>query len=140
MMRGMVVAVAGVAVLCGAGPALSQTSSAQDGPKAAATGPDLGARAFLQCRSCHNLKSGQPDTVGPNLAGVFGTRIGSNRPAYAYSDASKGSNIVWTDANMDRWLENPAAVVPGSSMAFAGISSPDARSALIAFLRRETRQ
>jgi len=140
MMRGMVVAVAGVAVLCGAGPALSQTSSAQDGPKAAATGPDLGARAFLQCRSCHNLKSGQPDTVGPNLAGVFGTRIGSNRPAYAYSDASKGSNIVWTDANMDRWLENPAAVVPGSSMAFAGISSPDSRAALIAFLRRETRQ
>lgn len=140
MMRRVVIAVAGVAALCGAGSALSQTSSAQVEPKAAATGPDLGARAFLQCRSCHNLKPGQPDTVGPNLAGVFGTRIGSNRPAFAYSDASKASSIVWTDANMDRWLENPAAVVPGSSMAFAGISNADTRAALIVFLRRETRQ
>ena len=140
MTRRMVIAVAGVAALCGAGPALSQTPSAQDGPKAAAMGPDLGARAFLQCRSCQNLKSGQPDTVGPNLAGVFGTRIGSNRPAFAYSDASKASSIVWTAANMDRWLENPAAVVPGSSMAFAGISNADTRAALIVFLRRETRQ
>jgi cytochrome c2/uncharacterized protein (DUF1330 family) len=117
-------------------PSPTPTPTASSTPAAAR---DLGARAFLQCRSCHNLKPGQPDTVGPNLAGSIGARFGANRPAFNYSDAAKASMIVWTDATLDRWLENPAAVVPGSKMAFAGIKSADARTALIEFLKRETR-
>ncbi len=108
-------------------------------PQALTAVRDLGARAFLQCRACHNLKPGQPDTVGPNLAGSFGARFGANRPAFNYSDAAKASMVVWNDTSLDRWLENPAAVVPGSKMAFAGIKSPDTRAALIEFLKRETR-
>lgn len=135
-MRSLVFAVAGL--ICAA-PATSRNSAEEAAPRAATTAPDLGARAFLSCRSCHNLKPSQPDTIGPNLAGFLGTRMGTNRPAYNYSDAAKASTVVWTDATLDRFLERPSAVVPGSRMAFAGISSPEMRAALIAYLGRETR-
>ena len=101
--------------------------------------PDAGARAFLQCRSCHTLARGQADMVGPNLAGFMGTRAGSHRPGFVYSPALRASTLVWNDATLDRWLENPAATIPGTTMAFIGMKKPETRAALIAYLKRETR-
>lgn len=125
-------------------PAIPQSvaGKAKAGPPAAALSiapqADAGARAFLQCRSCHTLKRGQADLVGPNLYGFMGTRAGTHRPRFAYSSAAKNSNLVWTDASLDRWLDNPAATIPGTTMAFAGIRRAETRAALIAYLKRET--
>jgi cytochrome c len=99
---------------------------------------DPGARAFLQCRSCHTLKRGQADMVGPNLFGFFGTRVATHRPSFSYSAAARTSDVVWSDSNVDKWLEDPAAAIPGTSMAFAGIKRADTRAALIAYLKRQT--
>jgi len=118
---------------------LALPSTAQAQAKNQNAGVDLGARAFIQCRSCHNLKPHEPDEVGPNLAGFLGTRIATHRPNFKYSEAAKASPLVWTDANLDRWLEDPSATVPGTNMAFVGIKKAETRAALIEYLKRETR-
>ena len=38
---------------------------------------------------------------------------------------------------MDRWLERPSAVVPGNSMAFAGIANAKDRAALVTYIEIE---
>ena len=45
----------------------------------------------------------------------------------------KGSGLTWTAANLDRFLTNPAALVPGTAMVVR-INDAAQRSALIAYL------
>ena len=105
-------------------------------PAAAA---DPAARAWLQCRACHTLKPGEPNKVGPNLHKLFGAKAASLQASYNYSPALKKSGLVWNEATLDEWLKKPAIKVPGTRMAYAGMSDPAQRRALIAWLKRETR-
>jgi len=75
--------------------------------------------------------------VGPNLYGVFGRKAGTV-PGLVVSVPLKDSGIVWTAEVMDKWLEKPSAVVPGTIMAFAGVVKPEDRASLIAYMRKET--
>ena len=52
---------------------------------------------------------------------------------FAYSPALKASTLVWTTANLDQFLADPAKTVPGTAMP---IKVPDAaqRAALISYL------
>jgi cytochrome c len=61
---------------------------------------------------------------GPNLHGIYGSPMGRNRPAFAYSAALRDANGHWDDATLDAWLRNPQALVPGTYMQFGGISDP----------------
>ena len=42
--------------------------------------------------------------------------------------------IAWTPEKLFQYLENPRRVVPGTTMAFAGIGDPQRRADLIAYL------
>jgi cytochrome c len=82
-----------------------------------------------RCSGCHVIGGvGQ----GPNLAGVVGRKAGAS-PGFDYTPALKGSGLVWTPANLDRWLQGPQNVVPGTAMTTL---VPDAteRRDLIAYL------
>jgi len=114
--------------LCLSAPALAQSAPGN---------PVRGKLVFLQCQACHEVTPGSPTLVGPNLAGVYGRKAGS-LPGYDYSPPLKASGLVWNDANLDKWLTNPAALVPGTKMAFAGITSPDLRADVIAYLKTTT--
>ncbi len=82
-----------------------------------------------RCGSCHVLNGiGQ----GPTLVGVLGRKAGS-APGFAYSDAIKASGLVWTPANLDRFLTGPAKLVPGTAMR-ATVPDPVERRDLIAYL------
>jgi cytochrome c len=98
-----------------------------------AAAPD-GRLLFFYCSACHTLKSGEPDKVGPNLAGVVGATAGT-RGTYAYSAALRHSGIVWTDATLDTWLTQPMAFVPGTKMAFIGLPYERDRQTIIAYLK-----
>lgn len=98
-----------------------------------------GAREWLQCRACHTLKDGEPHKLGPNLAGIMGARAGT-RSGYDYSNALSRSQLVWNRANMDRWIENPNAVLRGHKMVYVGMRDPAKRRALINYITSETRR
>jgi cytochrome c oxidase assembly protein subunit 11 len=81
------------------------------------------------CASCH-----APDRngVGPMLSGVVGRHVG-RAPGYPYSDAVHAADITWTAGALDRWLSDPAQVIPGTRMPINVPVAQDRRD-LIAYL------
>ena len=96
--------------------------------------PVAGQRKFIVCRSCHSISSAGPNVTGPNLFGVYGRKAGT-APGYAYSRALKQTGIVWTDATLDRWIESPKVMVAGTKEHFSGLSNPNDRADIVAFLK-----
>ncbi len=90
---------------------------------------------FLRCASCHELVPSGIKRIGPSLKGVVGRKAGSLAD-FPYSPAMKATDFVWDDTMLDRWLEKPGAVVPGTAMAFAGLPNEVDRQAVIAYLRQ----
>jgi cytochrome c len=100
---------------------------------AQAAPPDLnGQELYGRCLACHALAY---DRTGPRHCGLFGRRAGS-APGFAYSAAMKRSKIVWNAATLDLFLANPAKLVPGTSMTYAGVPDRAERAALIAYLKQ----
>lgn len=92
-----------------------------------------GQLLFLACKACHDLEAGVPHKVGPNLNGVVGRKAGT-ADGFKYTEALARSDIVWTPETLDRFLEQPGALVPGNGMAFAGIAGSADRASLIAWM------
>ncbi|CAM3209633.1 hypothetical protein SPAN111604_10520 [Sphingomonas antarctica] len=106
---------------------------ATDAPPPARPDPVRGSRLFLQCRACHTVAPGAANTVGPNLAGIFGTKA-AMRSDYTYSAALTKSGITWTPVVLNAFIKRPTAAVPGTKMGFAGVADATARADLIAYL------
>ena len=51
-----------------------------------------------------------------------------------YSGPMKASGITWTDDNLAKWVAGPAKMVPGTKMAFAGITSKGQIADVVAYL------
>jgi cytochrome c len=94
-----------------------------------------GQRLFLRCASCHDISDSGVARIGPSLKDVVGRKAGS-LPGYGYSPAMKAAGFNWDAAMLSRWLTDPAALVPGTSMAFAGLPKEEDRDAIIAYLRQ----
>lgn len=97
--------------------------------------PVLGKKVFMRCIACHAVVPSAAAKMGPNLAGIVGRKAGV-APGFKYSAAMKKANLKWDDATMDKWLTKPSTLVPGTSMAFAGVPNPIERAALIAYMRK----
>jgi cytochrome c len=93
-----------------------------------------GAEAARTCMACHAFTPGRHLT-GPSLAGVVGRKAGTAEGFHRYSPALQHSGIVWTAAELDAWLKNPAALVPGNAMNFPGIANDGTRADLVAYLQ-----
>jgi len=92
-----------------------------------------GEQVFTQCLVCHSIGGG----VGPAQNGVYGSAAAS-REGYNYSLAMKEAGekgLWWNDANLDKFLENPKAVVPGTKMLFPGLKNEKDRQDVIAYLK-----
>jgi cytochrome c len=108
-------------------------STAVQPPQPRLTGdPAVGARLYQSCMGCHSLDE---NDVGPRHRGVVGRKAGSVA-GYAYSAALKRSGIVWTPAQLDRWLSGPQAMVPGAKMYFS-VANPRNRADIIAYLAQQ---
>jgi len=77
--------------------------------------------------------------TGPSLAHIWNSKAGTIEDFLRYSDATKKANVVWTEANLDKWLENPQRFLPGTSMSFAGMREEKDRQDVIAYLKRSPR-
>ena len=91
-----------------------------------------GERVYQRCIACHSLERNRS---GPKHCGLFGRRAGS-LPDYAFSRALGDSGIIWDEASLDRFLQNPLQAVPGTKMGYAGVKNAKERADLIAYLRQ----
>ncbi|MEM8694714.1 MAG: cytochrome c family protein [Pseudomonadota bacterium] len=91
-----------------------------------------GEAVFAQCRTCHVTDAGVNRT-GPSLHNIVGREAGQVE-GFNYTDANANSGIVWTPEKLFQYLENPARIIPGTRMAFAGLPEAQDRADLIAFL------
>ena len=79
-----------------------------------------GEQSFNKCRPCHDVGADAKIKLGPPLNALDGRKAGSVE-GFNYSDANKASGITWGKDTFMKYIDNPAALVPGTRMAFGGI-------------------
>jgi cytochrome c len=107
--------------------ALASPAHAQDAAK--------GEIVFKKCIVCHAVGDNARNKTGPQLNGVFGRKAGSV-VGYSYSPANTSSGVVWDENNFSTYIKNPAGFMPGTKMAFAGLSNEQDIKDLIAYLKQ----
>jgi cytochrome c len=96
-----------------------------------------GEQVFKKCAACHNADKGGANQLGPNLWGVVGAPIGEGR-GFAWSDALAKHGGSWDWDSLSQWLKSPKTFAPGTKMTFAGLSKPEDRADVIAFLNQHS--
>ncbi len=87
-----------------------------------------------RCRTCHSVREGDA-RLGPSLHKIFGAKAGSSG-FQGYSQALRNSGVTWNEETLNKFIENPDAVVPGNNMKpFAGVSDAAERSQIVAYLK-----
>jgi cytochrome c2 len=99
-----------------------------------ATGTSRELLFATQCGGCHKLE-GSAHMFGPDLRNVYGRKVASAEGYLDYSPALKRVSGRWDEKKLNKFLENPQAMVPGTSMPFAGITDPVARAGVVAYLK-----
>ena len=89
--------------------------------------------SFAQCAACHTVKPGQ-NRIGTSLYKIAG-RQKASVPGFSYSPALKAQKGAWSDAELNAYIANPRAKVPGTRMIYAGMADPAKRARLIAWLK-----
>jgi len=112
---------------------------ALSGPALAEGDATKGKAAYAKCGICHQVGPGAKTLVGPELNGTVGRRAASVAD-YPYSPGMKKlgeEGFTWTDANLDKWIADPKAMIADSPMALAFPGIPDAgeRADIIAYLK-----
>jgi cytochrome c len=103
----------------------------------ASADPAAGQAITRQCAACHVFDEGGANRVGPALWDVVGREIGA-ASGFAYSAALDALEGDWTFEKLDAYLTNPREYAPGTSMAFAGLRSPEDRANLLAYMREQS--
>jgi cytochrome c len=100
---------------------------------ALAADPVAGEKIFkAQCGICHAVVAGE-NRIGPTLFGVVGRSAGSV-PGFNYTADHKKLGVTWDAATLGKYLANPRAMVPDTSMVYAGLKDDAERADLVAYL------
>ncbi|TPG42399.1 cytochrome c family protein [Sphingomonas koreensis] len=99
--------------------------------------PAKGAETFKKCAACHTINQGGPNGQGPNLYATVGEAIAQGKNGFAFSDALKSIGGTWTFDALDKWLTSPRKFANGTKMTFAGLSDPQDRANVIAYLNAQ---
>jgi cytochrome c len=103
----------------------SHTANAQD--------VAAGKTSFNKCLACHAIGENAKNKVGPELNGLDGRKSGTVE-GYSYSDANKNSGITWNEKEFKEYIKAPKAKIPGTKMAFAGITKESEVDSLWAYI------
>lgn len=94
--------------------------------------------AVKQCVACHDITEAAQNKVGPPLWGIFGKPAGAIE-GYQYSqvhlDKAKADSIIWDEATLNAYIEDPQALIPGNKMVYPGVKKEKQRKNLIEYLK-----
>jgi glucose/arabinose dehydrogenase len=94
---------------------------------------DDGAALFaLRCGGCHDDKEHR---IGPHLKGLFGRPIAGSGGYFGYSAGLRSLKGSWTEEAIDRFLADPQAFAPGTTMATDRMDDSKARKMLIEYIK-----
>ena len=82
---------------------------------ATAADPDHGKALYQTCAACHTER---PDALGPSLKGVVGRKSAALED-FRYSNPMKRANLVWDEANLRAYIQDPQAKVKGNRILMA---------------------
>ncbi len=95
---------------------------------------DKGMATAKACMACHSFDKGGANKVGPHLWDVVSRPMGTAE-GFAYSEGFKtmaGKN--WGYEELNAWLTAPKEYIKGTKMAYAGLSKPEDRANVLAYL------
>jgi cytochrome c len=84
-----------------------------------------GSQLFAQeCSVCHTVQKDVTGMMGVNLHGVAG-RTSGTLPGFSYSQAMKDKAVPWKTENLQAFITQPQAFVPGTYMPYMGMAAAD---------------
>lgn len=110
------------------GPPLEALLAAADLAKGEAT--------YAKCATCHSINAGGVNGIGPNLHGVLGKSVAAHA-GFNYSGSLKEMGGQWDFKKLDGWIASPRKMASGTTMSFAGLSNPEERANLIAWINTQ---
>jgi cytochrome c len=98
---------------------------------ASAADPDHGKALYQTCAACHTER---PDALGPSLKGVVGRKSAALED-FRYSNPMKRANLVWDEANLRAYIQDPQAKVKGNRMPYGGLTDGKDVDDIVAYLK-----
>ena len=85
-----------------------------------------------KCNPCHSIKAGV-NKMGPSLTGIFGKQAGTSN--FKKYKGLKGSDTVWNQENLDKFLANPKKFVGKKTGMNSRLKGADNRADVIEYLK-----
>jgi cytochrome c len=101
---------------------------------------EAGKALTRNCTACHSFEKGGRNGVGPNLWDVVAKKK-AHIDGFNYSQAivaaagKSGADGQWGYEQLNGFLANPRAYMPGTRMAYAGMRRAEDRANLIVYMR-----
>ena len=96
-----------------------------------------GEAQFRKCKSCHSIKQGGGNNIGPKLWNVMFRPVGAVAD-YKYSKALSSYGKEWSWEEMNGFLIKPSKWIKGNKMGFAGLKSEKDRASVILYLNQNS--
>ncbi len=87
-----------------------------------------------KCVACHSFDKNAGNKVGPNLWGIVGNKKAHLGSAFNYSKAFTEQTGTWGFDELFHFLKKPQKYIPGTKMAFVGISKTEQIADLVLYL------
>lgn len=99
-----------------------------------ASGSDAALQFATMCSGCHRISDGFSHRMGPDLYRLLDRGVAGAENYGAYTPAFKQLGGKWDRERLDRFLRDPQAMVPGTSMIFPGIPDDRERGQMVDYL------